>query len=346
MTDQTVDAGSKPDNSTADANKGQPDAAAIAAAASAAAKAGTADTGAADAAKAAADKAAADKTAADQAAANGGEKWRENYAVKKATVDGKLDQAAHDKLLNRLKRFPSIDDALESFFNADKKIADGTYRKPLGDKATPEEVAEYRKANGIPESHDKYLEKLPDGLVIGDEDKPFIEKFTKAFHDKNADPSVVAAAIKTYYEVVDEQEGLRAQANAAAKTATEDAMREEWGPDFRANTNLINSFVGSMPKDLQDELFQSSKPDGTQIMNNPAMLKWLAQQARELNYTGAVLPSGEASAKGLESEINTLKGLMGDRSSKYWKGPEAQALQSRYRELVDLQQKIAARNAA
>lgn len=273
------------------------------------------------------------------------EKWRENYATKKATVDGKLDQAAHDKLLSRLKRFSTIDDALESFFNADKKIADGSYKKSLGDKATPEEIAEYRKANGIPETHDKYLEKLPDGLVIGEEDKPFIEKFTKAFHDKNADPAVVAAAIKTYYEVVDEQEGLRAEANAAAKTVTEDELRGEWGADYRANTNLINAFISSMPKDLQEELFQSAKPDGTQIMNNPAMLKWLAQQARELNYTGAVLPSGEASAKGLESELNEMKALMGNASSKYWKGPESAKLQARYRELVEIQQKLAARAA-
>lgn len=337
MTEQASTPGENQDNSNA-SDKAAADAVAKAAAAAAA--------GGADAAKAASDKAAADKAAADQAAAaSGADKWRENYAVKKATVDGKLDQAAHDKLLGRLKRFSSIDDALESFFNADKKIADGTYRKPLGDKATPEEIAEYRKANGIPETPEKYLEKLPNGLVIGDEDKPFIEKFTKAFHDKNADPSIVAAAIKTYYDVVDEQEGLRAEANTAARAATEDTLRAEWGADYRANTNLINSFVGSMPKELQEELFQSAKPDGTQIMNNPAMLKWLAQQARELNYTGSVLPSGEASAKGITTELDALKGKMADRNSDYWKGPTAEKQQARYRELIELQQRISSRAA-
>lgn len=335
MTEQASTPGENQDNSNASDKTAAETAAAQAAAA-----------GSADAAKTAADKAAADKAAADQAAAAGaGDKWRENYAVKKATVDGKLDQAAHDKLLNRLKRFSSIDDALESFFNADKKIADGTYRKPLGDKATPEEIAEYRKANGIPETPEKYLEKLPDGLVIGEEDKPIIEKFTKAFHGKHADPAVVHAAIKTYYEVVDEQEGLRQQANTAARSATEDALRAEWGADYRGNTNLINAFIGSMPKDLQDELFQSAKPDGTQIMNNPAMLKWLAQQARELNYTGAVLPSGEASAKGITTELDAIKAKMADRNSDYWKGPTAEKQQARYRELIDLQQRISNRAA-
>lgn len=327
MTDQTVDAGKGPDTSTADksaADKSAADAAALAA------QAGD------PAAKAAADKAATDKAAVDAAAAKAApawsEKWREEYA------------GTDEKVLKRLQRYTTPKAALDAMIEAQNKISDGSYKK-LAENATTEQIAEYRKANGIPETPDKYLEKLPDGLVIGDEDKPFIEKFAKAFHDKNADPAVVHAAIKTYYDVVDEQEGLRQQLNAAAKTETEDALRTEWGPDYRQNANLINSFIGSMPKELQEELFQSSKPDGTQIMNNPAMLRWLAQQARELNYTGAVLPSGEASAKGLESEISTLKGMMGDRSSKYWKGPESAKLQARYRELVDLQQKLAARAA-
>lgn len=356
MTDQAT-LGEGQGNST-DANKAAADQA------GAAAKAAADAAGGGDQAKIAADKAASDaaaKAIADAATtASAGEKWRdmpsaekwrENYATKKATVDGKLDQAAHDKLLSRLKRFSTIDDALESFFNADKKIADGSYKKSLGDKATPEEIAEYRKANGIPETHDKYLEKLPDGLVIGEEDKPFIEKFTKAFHDKNADPAVVAAAIKTYYEVVDEQEGLRAEANAAAKTVTEDELRGEWGADYRANTNLINAFIGSMPKDLQDELFQSAKPDGTQIMNNPAMLKWLAQQARELNYTGAVLPSGQAAVQSMETEIQQLTAASGDKNGPYWKGPAhpkmkgETVMSGRLLELLELKQKLGNRAA-
>lgn len=338
MSDQASTPGENRDNSNAS------DKAAADAAAAQAAAAGGADA----AAKAAADKAAADKAAADQQAAAGaawGEKWREEYAAKVATVDGKLNEEQQGKILARLKRFPSAKEALDWAFSADKKIADGSYRKPLGDKATPEEIAEYRKANGIPEKPEQYLEKLPDGLVIGDEDKPFIEKFTKAFHGKHADPSVVHAAIKTYYEVVDEQEGLRQEANTAARAATEDSLRAEWGADYRANTNLINSFIGSMPKDLQDELFQSAKPDGTQIMNNPAMLKWLAQQARELNYTGAVLPSGEASAKGITTEIDAIKAKMADRNSDYWKGPTAEKQQARYRELLELQERIKNRAA-
>jgi len=66
-----------------------------------------------------------------------GETWREDYAAKVATVDGKLDEKQRDKILNRLKRFPTAKEALDWAFNADKKISDGSYKKPLSDKAMP-----------------------------------------------------------------------------------------------------------------------------------------------------------------------------------------------------------------
>jgi len=129
-------------------------------------------------------------------------------------------------------------------------------------------------------------------------------------------------------------------------------LREEWGPDYRPNTNLINAFIGSMPKELQDELFQSAKPDGTQIMNNPAMLKWLAQQARELNYTGAVLPSGQSNGKDISTEINELVAASGNRQGPYWKGPAhptrkgETVMSGRLLELYEIQGRLKQRGAA
>lgn len=302
-----------------------------------------------DAAKAATTAAAAASTSAttpDKWSMKWGETWREDAAKEYATDDkGALDQKAYDKTLARFKRIATPKGVFDWAFNAEKKISDGSYKKPLGDKATAEEITEYRKANGIPEAPEKYLEALPNGLVIGEDDKPIMDSFAKALHGVHADPKTVHAAVDWYYKFQDEQEGLRQEANAAAKTATEDALRDEWGPDFRPNTNLINNLVGTMPKELQEELFQSATPAGTQIMNNPAMLKWLAQQARELNYTGTVLPSGEATSKGLTTELDALKAKMGDRSSDYWKGPQAEKNQSRYRELLDLKQRIDQRAA-
>lgn len=263
-----------------------------------------------------------------------GENWREQYAGE--------DQG----VLKRLQRYASPKAAVDALIEAQKKISDGSYKKPVDlSKASAEEVAEYRKAHGIPDAPAGYFEKLPNGLVIGEEDKPLWDSVGKLLHDKHVAPDVVHTLVDWYHKFQDDMEGKMHENNVQAKQAAEDELRQEWGADYRQNTNLISAFIGSMPEDVRDELFLSTTPDGKQVMNNPKMLQWLAQQSRELNYTGATLPSGQASAKGLESEINELKVLMGDKGSKYWKGPEANKLQARYRELIDLQQRLAARTA-
>jgi hypothetical protein len=48
--------------------------------------------------------------------------------------------------------------------------------------------------------------------------------------------------------------------------------------------------------------------------------------------------SGEKAADAIASEISTLTALAGDYNSKYWKGPEAEALQARFEKLLATQE--------
>lgn len=273
--------------------------------------------------------------------------WHEDdaikdFATKRGTVDGKVDQKLVDKTLSRLKRFPTLGEALNWAFESDKKIADGTWKKDAGKAPeTPEELATYRELNGIPEAPEGYLDNLPDGLVIGEEDRPIIDHFLKAFHGKNASPEIVQDAIKAYYSMVDEAEGARQIANVAAKEAAETTLKAELGPQYKATINMIDALVGTMPEELRDELYQSTKPDGSQIMNNPAMLKWLAEQAKAQNFTGTTLPTGQQSAKTLTDEIGQIEAAMKDTGSEYYRGPKTPGgetvMRARYRELLDKQ---------
>lgn len=280
--------------------------------------------------------------------------WHEDqaildYANKRATVDGKLDQKLADKTLARLKRFPSLNEALDWAFNSDKKIADGSYKKPPGEKATPEELTAYRELNGIPETPEGYLEKLPDGLVIGDEDKPIVDHFLKAFHAKHTDPAVVSSAIKAYYDMVDETEGARQQANVAAKAAVDDEMKAEWGPEYPQNVGMVNAMLEGMPKEAQEELLQSTMPDGSQILNSPNFMRWMAETAKALNLTGSVAPSGQADAVGIEQEMADLAKASGDKYGPYWKGPAHPTrkgetiMSARHLELIEQKERLAKR---
>src|SRR3546814_3644725 len=51
--------------------------------------------------------------------------------------------------------------------------------------ATPEQIAEWRKEQGIPEKPEDYDLKFDNGLVIGEADKPLVAEFLKASHATN-----------------------------------------------------------------------------------------------------------------------------------------------------------------
>lgn len=282
--------------------------------------------------------------------------WHEDqavidYANKRATVDGKLDQKLADKTLARLKRFPSLNEALDWAFSSDKKIADGSYKKPPGDKATPEELTAYRELNGIPETPDGFTENLPDGLVLGEEDKPIFDAYAAKIHSvaHKGPTAMVQETIKWYNDLVDATEGARQQANVAAKAAVDDEMKAEWGPEYPQNVGMVNAMLEGMPKEAQEELLQSTMPDGSQILNSPNFMRWMAETAKALNMTGSVAPSGQVDAVGMEQEMADLAKASGDKYGPYWKGPAHPTkkgetiMSARHLELIEQKERLAKR---
>jgi len=181
-----------------------------------------------------------------------------------------------EKLLGFLGRYASE----KAFVEAAKKDRDtlrnGLPLKPLSEDATPEEVAAYRKAFNVPEKPDAYLEALPDGLVVGDDDKPVVAKFAEAMHTANAPKAVVDAALSAYYDIVAEQDAAQLQLNEQARQAGIDALREEWGADYRRNINVVATHLSTLPQAVQDVIGNARMEDGTLVGNNPEVLRWLA----------------------------------------------------------------------
>lgn len=266
--------------------------------------------------------------------------WREKASV---GADGKVD----DKLLARFKRYTSPKAALDGLVNAQNRIAKGELQKVLGDKPTPEEVAEYRMANGIPEKPDGYKLEIGDGRVVGVEDKPIVDKFLASMHSNHASPTMVNAALKAYYDLRDEQIHQREDLDLSAKQETVEVLRSEYGPEYRANMNAIHGLLGTLPGGVGEKLLGARFADGTAAGNDPNFIRALVTIARELNPAATVVPgSPGASQNTIADEINSLKALMADTTSEYWKGPKAEGHQKRYRDLIGASEKLAQRKAA
>lgn len=255
--------------------------------------------------------------------------WRELYAGKDVET------------LKKLGGFASPKAALDALLASQDKVSSGQLKKPLGANATAEELAAYRADNGIPETPDKYDLKLSNGRVVGDTDKPLVEKFIASMHGKNATPDQVNAGVDAYYDIVDEMRAQQHEKDLAFQRASLDELRAEFGDGYRRNLNMINGLLAEAPPGVKDMLMGARTADGTRIINSPNVLRWLAQTAHEINPVATVVPGAGANAgQAIGDEMASIQKLMGDSNSEYWKGPKSETMQARFRELASAKERI------
>lgn len=242
-----------------------------------------------------------------------------------------------EKKLERLKRFTSPEALAESYIEIEKKLRAGQIQKPLTKESTPEELAEYRKAYGIPESADKYDLELGDGYVIGEDIKPQVNNFLEKMHGVNAQPDVVKQALKSYFEMQAAEEAayLDEQAQLKEKTVTE--LRQEWGSSYDRNINVLKGFVQNQFGDAADSILQARDLNNVPLMNNPAIIRKFAQLAFDNDPIGAVLPSNnQGTIDTINSEISAIETRIRTDRRGYFKDD---AMQARYSQLLEAKNK-------
>lgn len=261
--------------------------------------------------------------------------WREDWRDLMAGGD--------EKERKRLDRFRSPVDVYKSNRELEKKLSSGEVKAKLAGDATPEQIAAWRKDNGIPEKPDGYLEKLPSGLVIGDDDKPMLEGYLAEVHGANASPEVVAKTLDWYYRQQEVAAAAQSDADKAFKQSAEDALRAEWGAEYRGNVNSIMSFLDAAPptddgSPLKGLLMGARLSDGTLLGNNPTALKWLASLAQEANPAGFIAPgAGTSQLSVVEDELNGIRKVMRENRHIYDKD---ERMQERFRVLLSAQEKL------
>lgn len=280
-----------------------------------------------------------------------------------ATDDtGTSDTAADDKAADWRARMAGDDDKLlgflgryaseKAFVEAAKKDREAIRNKAvvkLPDNPTDAELAAYRKEQGIPEKPEEYLADLPNGLVVGDDDRPMVDKFLAKMHETNAPKGVTHAALEAYYSIVEDQVAEQSAAAAVAKEAGIEVLREEWGGDYKRNLNVVNGWLDTLPppvraafvggKDEKGTPFGGARmPDGTPLASNAELIKWFASQALEANPLATVVPgAGSNQASAISDEIARIEKVMTTDRKAY---NADEKMQARYRELLTANEKL------
>lgn len=209
------------------------------------------------------------------------------------------------------------------------KMSSGELKKALPEGATPEEKATWRKENGIPENEVGYVEQLalPNGLVLGEADKPIVAEFAKAALEGNVDPKQFNGLVAKYYAIQDQQRAALEVADATFKQQSEDALRDVWkGPEFRQNLTAIQNMMAGWPEGLATRVLAGRTPDGRKLGDDPAFVRQLAGLARELNPAATLVPAGTTDAnKGVADRLAEIRKFRSDNPDKYDSDKKMQA---------------------
>ncbi len=249
-----------------------------------------------------------------------------------------------EKSLKTFERYASLSDVGKAYREAQAKISAGDFLRPPPANATPEQLTEYRKTIGVPEKPEGYFEKLPNGLVIGEDDKPLFDKFATAMHSMNTPPQVMHTAVKWYYDLQNEQIEAQKSIDSQAKPNLEAKLKEAWGGDFGINANIYRNFIDSVPKEVKSTLTQARDAEGNFILYQPEVVSWLVAQAREINPAAHIAPAdGGGSIQSVQGEIDRIEKVMREKRTEYNKDI---AMQDRLRKLYDARIKLGQRGAA
>jgi hypothetical protein len=263
--------------------------------------------------------------------------WRDRIAGGDAAFRKQLDRYTDEAAFGKAHR-----EATNRLRNS------STIAKP-GENATEEELAAYRKANGVPEKADDYLTNLTftDGRVLGDADKPAFNEFARAMHAINAPQEFVNRAVQ--WEL-DRQEQLAAQTaeqDRKYREEQQDYLAEKWGADKRGNINIIAPLLeqagaGSVNEEgsLASLLLAGRLADGRQIGDDGRVIEFLSGLARRFNDI-ETLTEGSEPARAGESRLAELANLREKDPDKYW----SKEIQDEELRLIDQQNRRRTRGA-
>lgn len=253
--------------------------------------------------------------------------------------DWRSEWAGEDgEVLKFLGRHASPAAAIKEFKKIHGDLRAGKFLKPVDDNSTDEEKAAWRNALGVPATPEAYLEQLPDGLVIGEDDKPAIERVLAAMHESGAPKPVVESMLSAYYDLVESQNAEQFEANDAARRETEDALRGEWGAEYRRNVNALTNFIGTLPESVGSVFLNAVDENGVNIANNPEFIKWAMSVALDKNPLATVVPgAGANQASAIAEEIASIEKTMRTNRTEYNRND---AMQARYRELITARDRL------
>jgi len=244
--------------------------------------------------------------------------------------------------LKTLERFAEPSAMWKSYEAIRQRMSSGELKAhiPFPDKGTAEEQTAWRKDQGVPDKPEAYDTKLDGGLVIGEDDKPMVDKFLAFAHSNHTPNAAVKKTLEWFlgdYRTGVERERAEVEANTLREA--EETLRQDWGADYRPNLNAITGLLDlsvSAESPLKARILKSIKLE-------PEFAKLWANLARQINPVSTLAGIDPARmGSSIDDEIAKIDKTMREDRNAYNKDEKMQA---RYRELLDARERLKAKAA-
>lgn len=254
-------------------------------------------------------------------------------------TDWRSKISADEKHTKTLSRFASPKAIYDSYMALRQKLDSGEVKAqtPFPTKGTDEEKAAWRTANGIPEAPEAYANAFKNYKPT-EADKALMDDFLKHAHSLNMKPEH-AEGVLGWYSSVQSRMAENQQAHDGDQLQkAEDALRSEWGGEYRRNLNMIRGLLDSMPQDVQPLFVGARLADGRALMNTPEIARWLLETALTVNPVGTFVPGAGANiASAIEDEISDIEKVMKTDRKRYNNDSK---MQSRLLELYGARERV------
>lgn len=178
---------------------------------------------------------------------------------------------------------------------------------PPGKDAKPEEVAQYRKKIGVPDTAEGYVFKDPEGYTATEQDKTIRGAMARAFHDNNIPASVAEGLIGVYRDQMQAVAQALKDNDKRYVEETEAALRKEWGGDFDKNDAYARRAAKELLGPDAERASELTDKNDRLIFDHPILRRVFAKIGREMgeDRIGAVLSDTDVAA--LDTQISDLR---------------------------------------
>ena len=222
----------------------------------------------------------------------------------RAGLTGDFAPLAQDKSLESFKGkdWTEVGPSLAKAFVETKKLvgAKAPAVKVPGEGATPEEIATYRKATGVPDTPEEYAITWPELPPGEDLDEASRGAWLTRMHQIGAPPHIVQAFAQLYGQHVNTLfNGYRREAEAANQE-----LRRDWGPNYDANFGRANRAIQEYGGDNLVDLYAR-----TGVGRNPMAVRAWAKVAEDLQEHGAMAGDmvGRVTPEEAQERLKTLQ---------------------------------------